>query len=227
MLEIAALAAQCAPEVHPTTLMAVVMHESKANPFAIGINGDVRLPRQPETKAEAIETATWLKEQGYNFDAGLGQINIKNFEWLGLSIAEAFEPCSNLRGAATVLTNCYGRAVPRFKEGQQALRAALSCYNTGNFSAGFRNGYVVKVAGQLTQLIPALEHLDSVASAPVRLQPLGQGETTLEVAPEDTAPAERRSGIPDAFGLSKRDAFGRSDHLFEREAAGKSADIKG
>jgi type IV secretion system protein VirB1 len=37
--------------------------------------------------------------------------------------------------------------VGEFGEGQKALLAALSAYNTGEFARGFENGYVGRVVG--------------------------------------------------------------------------------
>jgi len=214
MIDFMELAAQCAPQVHVTTLASVVLHESGANPYAVGVNGGVKLPRQPRNKAEAIATAEWLKANGYNFDGGLGQVNVRNLEWLGMSISDLFDPCANLRGAAIVLTDCYKRASVHYEAGQPALQAALSCYNTGNFSAGFSNGYVMKVAANATLQVPALVPRTKDARAPVRLQASQPGEraaaskTAKEIAPDD--------GMPDAFGKKKRDAFS--------EAASKEAE---
>ncbi|HDQ4405533.1 TPA: transglycosylase SLT domain-containing protein [Pseudomonas aeruginosa] len=73
------LAAQCAPGVHIKTLSSIVRHESRVNPYAIGLNAKgARLPRQPVNKAEAVATASWLKANGYNFDSGFGQVNSSN-----------------------------------------------------------------------------------------------------------------------------------------------------
>ena len=46
-----------------------------------------------------------------------------------------------------ILTADYAEAARRQGEGQPALRAALSAYNTGDFSRGFRNGYVARYYG--------------------------------------------------------------------------------
>lgn len=195
-----ALAEQCAPSVHVTTLSAIVRHESSVNPYAIGVNADgYRLPRQPRSKTEAIEVATWLQEHGYNFDGGYGQVNVKNLAWLGMTVADLFEPCKNLQGAARVLGHCYARASKRYGEGQQALRHALSCYNTGNFEAGFANGYVLKVAANATLAVPALMPLEG-APQPIK----------LEAAQRQTTPPARQAlpdGLGDAFSRAQGDAF--------------------
>lgn len=139
------LAAQCAPEVAPSTLHAVVMTESGGNPFAIGINGGSQLKRQPRTAAEAVSTAKALLARGANIDMGLGQINSANMRWLGLTVEDAFDACKNLKAAGQVLSSNYRSAVASGKK--QPLGAALSAYNTGSMTKGYGNGYVAKVFG--------------------------------------------------------------------------------
>src|SRR5699024_1664981 len=68
-----------------------------------------------------------------------------------------FDPCTNLKAAQTVLSECYGRALKRYSDPQQAVRAALSCYNTGNFDRGFSNGYVGKVLAEAGVTVPAIK----------------------------------------------------------------------
>ena len=41
---------------------------------------------------------------------GLGQINVGNFERLGLTLDAAFEPCTNLGAMQSVLAECFDRA---------------------------------------------------------------------------------------------------------------------
>ena len=139
------LAQRCAPTVAPETIAAVVTHESRANPFAIGINGGARISRQPIDKQEAVETATRLIGMGLSIDLGLAQINSANLPKLGLTVEQVFDPCTNLRAAETVLRGCYDRASRRYGPGQQSLQSALSCFNTGNSTRGFANGYVASV----------------------------------------------------------------------------------
>lgn len=143
MAHIIALASQCAPTVAPETLYAVIATESQGNPFAIGINGGKRLERQPRNRGEAVATARMLLSQGANIDLGLGQINSANLSWLQLSIEDAFEPCANIRAAAKVLSSNYKAALAAGHEAP--LGAALSAYNTGSMTKGYRNGYVAKV----------------------------------------------------------------------------------
>lgn len=140
-----AIAAACAPDVAPSTLLAIARVESALDPLAIGVNGAAgRRPRAARTRDEATRTAAVLLASGADLDLGLAQINSRNLARLGLSVSEAFEPCTNLRAAAEVLTAGYHRA-RGFEDQQVRLRIALSLYNTGHPRRGFRNGYVDRV----------------------------------------------------------------------------------
>ncbi|TCV82742.1 lytic transglycosylase domain-containing protein [Sulfurirhabdus autotrophica] len=144
-MDFIALAHECAPSVAHETIVAIVKHESRLNPFAVGINGGTRISRQPNNQEEAIAIAEKLIAMGISIDMGLAQINSNNLKKLGLSVAEVFEPCNNLRAAEKVLHWCYDPAAKKHGSGQVALQAALSCYNTGNYSRGLSNGYVVSI----------------------------------------------------------------------------------
>lgn len=134
-VEFNTLAQQCAPGVHPTTLQAVVRTESGFNPYAIGVVGG-RLVRQPRDREEAVATAKALEAQGINFSMGLGQVNRTNLARYGLTYETAFDPCENLRAGSAILNDCYQRAVAAMGQGTPALRAAISCYYSGNFTRG-------------------------------------------------------------------------------------------
>lgn len=162
----AALALVCAPQVHLTTSQALVSVESAFNPWAIGVVGGA-LRRQPNNRDEALATAHQLLRDGRNFSAGLGQINVANFRRLGLNTSSAFDPCQNLSAMQSVLTECFDRSGPtpsRAATEQFALRKALSCYYSGNFSTGFRHGYVQKV-------VAAARSLPRLRSNPLSKEP--------------------------------------------------------
>ena len=140
-----ALVAACAPLVDPGTARALVSVESSFNPHAIGVVRGV-LERQPRSHAEALVTAKQLEADGWNYSAGLAQINVRNFARLGLSRDTAFEPCANLRAMQVVLLECFERAQGGgLAKPQRALRQSFSCYYSGNFATGFRDGYVGRV----------------------------------------------------------------------------------
>src|SRR5690606_15443506 len=195
--ELAALALTCAPNIHPVTLNALISHESRAQQYAIGVKRKGKhLRQQPRTLTEATAAAQRLIDQGIDFDAGLGQINVRNWAWLGLDSETVFVPCRNLAAAQTVLSECYARALPTHKDLQQALRAALSCYNTGNFKRGFTNGYVGKVLAQAGIQVPALAPLTRKATQPVVPETPANADPVHKPA-RDTS--TQSSGTPDGF----------------------------
>lgn len=155
------LATQCAPEVHPSTLRGVVNTESSGNPYAIGVVG-ARLERQPRSLAEAVATARELARQGFNFSMGLGQVNRGNLARYGETYETVFDPCRNLKAGGAILKDCYARARAQMRDAQRALRAAFSCYYSGNFARGFRPdkagqpSYVQKVVANATDAVPPI-----------------------------------------------------------------------
>lgn len=185
------LARQCAPDVHISTLSAVVRHESAFNPLAIGVNAKPHRSIRPKSKEEAVEAVRELMAKGVDFDVGYGQINVRNWKWLGVTPESIFDPCVNLASAQRVLVDCYKRAAKLHGAGQNALYAAFSCYNTGNLTSGFRNGYVGKVIAGAGLAVPPIV---KDAGANVEKKP-------------GTSPPPKPSR-PDAFQAPRRDAFG-------------------
>lgn len=122
----------------------VVRVESSYNRYAIGVVGG-RLVRQPRNLPEALATVRMLEGRGFNFSIGLAQVNRYNLDKYGLdSYEEAFEPCANLRAGSKILAECYHRAGRDWGK-------SFSCYYSGNFSTGFRHGYVQKIYASLRQ----------------------------------------------------------------------------
>src|SRR5690606_12696539 len=97
-----------------------------------------------------------LIDKGINFDVGYGQINVRNWKWLGVTAETIFDPCVNLASAQRVLVACYERAAKQAGPGQRALYAAFSCYNTGNLTDAFRNVYVGNVLASAGLAGPAI-----------------------------------------------------------------------
>jgi type IV secretion system protein VirB1 len=195
MIDVITLSQNCAPNVHPTTLSAIVKYESNQNPYAIHINGATQLTHSPKNLAQALSLATRLKQRGINFDAGLGQVNVSNIKGLKLSIHELFDPCKNIAASSEILTKCYEQAASHYGFGQKALHAALSCYNTGNFTKGFHNGYVNNVLAAAKTIVPAII-------------PLNQ----IEPSNDQTHQKKLTSDKKDAFDAKpKRDVFSHSN----------------
>lgn len=180
-MDFVSLAMQCAPMVAPLTMAAIVKTESGFNPLAIGVNGGARLVRQAENVAEAVVTAKWLLERGYNIDLGLGQVNSNNLSKTGLTVEDAFDPCKNLAAAASILQGNFQAAKARTPDDQAALHAAVSAYNTGSFTKGFQNGYVQKVVSNAGSTVPVVAPIPLIrkAAGPQRAQAKGQGPVRL------------------------------------------------
>lgn len=202
-MDFQALAQQCAPDVHASTMAAIVRTESSFNPFAIGVvNGS--LARQPRNEAEAIATAKNLHANGYNYSVGLAQVNKTNFRHYGLTIETAFQPCANLRAGSQILKACFVTAKGKYSNDQQALRGAFSCYYSGNFSTGFhpdfkgQPSYVQKIVGNAIGIsaskaevpIPVYRSATSKAKAEAkakakRSEPVGAAKTIEAKAEPD------------------------------------------
>jgi type IV secretion system protein VirB1 len=163
----------------------VVRVESSYNPYAIGVVGG-RLVRQPKNLPEALATVRMLEGRGFNFSIGLAQVNRYNLDKYGLeSYEKAFEPCANLTAGSKILAECYQRAKGDWGK-------SFSCYYSGNFSTGFRHGYVQKIYASLRQgreiesgtASPAIEVLgrDSRRTVAVSRHPLYSGTASVAAA---------------------------------------------
>ena len=141
------LSQTCAPSVHKDTMAALVSVESSFNPFAIGVVKG-KLSRQPKNINEALDVVQELEGQGMNYSLGLSQVNKHNLQKYGLDPVSAFDPCRNLIAGSKILSECYTRARGNGLDEQSAVRAALSCYYSGNFTTGFKHGYVQAVVSR-------------------------------------------------------------------------------
>jgi type IV secretion system protein VirB1 len=88
------LIAACAPTVAPSTMASVLRTESGFDPNELHVNGPNGGDIHPATKADAIVQAIDLiVVQRKSVDLGLGQVNSGNLASLGLSVADALDPC--------------------------------------------------------------------------------------------------------------------------------------
>ena len=138
-----ALIQLCAPHVAASTIERIVQTESAGDIYALNVNGYGRV--RTSSPDVAVATAQSLIDEGYSVDLGLMQINSRHLTELHLTVAQAFEPCANLKAGARILQEAYRQAAGVFGPGQRALQAALSTYNTGDPSRGLANGYVSQV----------------------------------------------------------------------------------
>jgi type IV secretion system protein VirB1 len=136
----------CAPGAPINTIRAITRVESGFYPYALSVNyptkARVRLKRQPKSLEEAISWGNWLLLRDYTLSAGLMQINIEDARRHNLSLADLFDPCKNITLGWEILTEKYQISAAHFGPGQTALLHALSMYNSGSETLGFRNGYV-------------------------------------------------------------------------------------
>ncbi|KVA30542.1 lytic transglycosylase [Burkholderia cepacia] len=174
-LDFLSIAQRCAPQIDPTTMAAIVRTESGFNPYAIGVVHG-RLRRQPLSAAEAVATARALEETGWNFSVGLAQVNRENWPAYGMTPENAFEPCRNLAAGAAILHRCFSAAAKASafrvltdhqSDVQAALRAGLSCYASGNFSTGYRTGYVQHVVENAATLKSSVPEIVPIPVLPI------------------------------------------------------------
>jgi type IV secretion system protein VirB1 len=149
------LAASCAPSVHVDTLAAIASTESRFHAGAIYDNTTKRQYLAP-TRQAATALATDLHATlHHSVDLGLMQINSANLPRLGMTVADAFDPCKNLGAASAILAAAYRPPVPG-NDTRAALLQAISRYNTGHPSRGFSNGYVGRVLAAADKVVPTI-----------------------------------------------------------------------
>ncbi|WP_305812893.1 lytic transglycosylase domain-containing protein [Photobacterium leiognathi] len=148
---------QCINDVHPAMIQKIIKVESNNNLLAINVNkkaGHKPKYKQPKTKADAIQLANYYIRLGHSVDLGYMQVNSNNLKKYGVTVNDMFNPCKNIAVGSTILLHAYQRALKSKREPQVALRHALSIYNTGNMTYGFKNGYVKKYTGLSTVTPP-------------------------------------------------------------------------
>jgi hypothetical protein len=118
--------------------------ESGFDPLAIGVNG---FTHRFQTAAEAIQAAKELDAININYDAGIMQINRRNWARFGLTYETAFNACANLAaGVAHIVDDLAA-----------AWDLARRRYNCGRMDCS--QGYAQKVALRRQQLDPAIKAL--------------------------------------------------------------------
>jgi type IV secretion system protein VirB1 len=152
------LAGRCAPGAPADTLLAIARTESGLSTNAISINrprtsakragysdGELVLAKQPRNRIEATRWLRWLTVHHFSVSVGLMQVNIEVAQRFHVKPEQLLEPCTNLRVGTAILVSTYTDLAREIGEGFYALDAALSIYNTGDATSGFRNGYVANI----------------------------------------------------------------------------------
>lgn len=170
---IVSLAKACAPEVATEAVVPLVVTESGGDSLQINVNKGPRVRAGSVAEGAAIVRRYLMA--GYTVDVGLAQINSANFSRLGVTVEQAFEPCTNLRLASSMLQQGYALA-SRHYNGLDAISATYSLYNTGTLTRGFRNGYVRRVWS-------AASAMGTVQSAPpIPFAPLPSSDASIPTA---------------------------------------------
>lgn len=136
------LATACGQPSPPQMLAGIAKQESGFQPYAIHDDTTSR-SLYPESADAAVAAASALIAAGHNVGLGLMQVEQFNLPKLGMTVADAFDPCRNIRAGAEILRRNY--------------RVALSMYNTGRVSpVGLAYAQrVERAAGSLDAPAPA------------------------------------------------------------------------
>ncbi len=131
MLPLQNLLTECAPEVAPATMTAIVRVESGGSPLAMW-NNTTRNRVIPGNRQQATAYLRQAMAAGQQVDVGLAQVDTENFAAFGLNPTNAFNACTNLRVGARILAGDYRHAVFFYGPGQEALFHAFEAYNSGH-----------------------------------------------------------------------------------------------
>jgi type IV secretion system protein VirB1 len=205
MVAMAVLLDQCAPQVSPVLMQALVRSESAWQPFAIGMDKAQGTVKQPASLPEAIATAKELAAAGRKFSVGLAQIHVSNVALYGMTWEQAFDACQNLAVGQKILWNFYYRAAASGYSGVAAIWAALRGYNSGGVDRAISDDYANRIFAYM-----------SSAPAQVRFGPDGQSMQVSSGAPgvfskvparaKDATPADQPGESLDIFEKSSKAA---------------------
>jgi type IV secretion system protein VirB1 len=220
LADLPALVQQCAPNVGPVTMQAIIKTESAGHAYALADAGPANLPWSqrknmvrslyPASADEAEKTVNDLVAKGHIVAIGLTQVNVKNLPALGLTVRQVLEPCSNIAAGAKVLTNFYNAALKKFGTGdkQAALLAAISAYWSGDFQRGFTGGYVQQVVNNaglnVTLKIPNLAAGSVVRGYQGTFHVQANGVVSPYSAPLDAWQQQTKTDAPAARSASPR-----------------------
>jgi len=145
-MDLLSLAVLCGHLVHPQMTLRVIAVESQGHVYAIHDNTTGE-HYTPETLQAAVRLSRQLMDAGHRLDVGLMQINVE--AWLrpvNFPLERAFDPCTNIALGTTILSADYTQALARATSPSDALRRALSLYNSGSESHSL--SYAQKVLGK-------------------------------------------------------------------------------
>ena len=158
MIPVASLAAQCATMVAPSTMAAIVQHESGGNPLAMWDNTTGRR-YLPSTAQQAVLILRRLLAEGHQVDVGIAQVDSENFQHYGLTVRSAFNACTNIHAGGEILQAAWFQAKHAGLHGQTALFHAFEAYNSGGITGD--GGYaraIYRAAGIPTYVHVSVGH---------------------------------------------------------------------
>jgi type IV secretion system protein VirB1 len=127
------LVRRCTAAVSPRLAEAIIAVESGGQWWAVNDNDVARTPTFP-SPAAAIEYAQSRVAQGASIDLGLAQLNSAHLSEYGLSVEQAFDPCTNVHVAMNVMLEAWEAASRRWGYSPYALYKAMEAYNGGTGS---------------------------------------------------------------------------------------------
>jgi type IV secretion system protein VirB1 len=200
MVAIGVLLEQCAPQVSPVLMRALVRTESAWQPFAIGMDKSQGAVKQPTSLPEAVAIAKELSAAGRKFSVGLAQIHVNNVRLYGMTWEQAFDACQNLAVGQKILWNFFHRASASGYSGVAAIWAALRGYNSGGVDRAVSDDYANRIFAYMS-------------SAPPEVQ-LGTGVSVATSSPVVPSRALTGSTVPAAPEAPQRSA--ESLDIFEK-----------
>jgi type IV secretion system protein VirB1 len=114
--------------------------------------GTLRLRRQPINQREALNWLAYFQSYDIFVDLGLMQVSTAEAKRRGISPESLLEPCTNLRVGWQILEDDYSIEIRTYGPGQEALRHAISRYNTGDAQRGIANGYLARILAGVRRL---------------------------------------------------------------------------
>jgi type IV secretion system protein VirB1 len=198
------LAQTCAPTVAVETLAGIVSLESRFKPYAVRIGAGKSLADQPASKAEAIAAASALIAERQNVQLGLGGIGSNELGKLKLSIADALDPCLNLRATATLLDGYYRLALRAGADTSQAEKVMLqSYYGRSDPTVEAMSRYGKQVEHERKRLSGALATLTIEQGADERPDPSG-----ITNSDKLASKSEAEQTVSETAGTPSWDVFG-------------------
>ncbi|WP_213957508.1 lytic transglycosylase domain-containing protein [Variovorax sp. dw_954] len=196
-MQVDALLQECAPQVSPVLMQALVRTESAWQQFAIGMDKAQGAVKQPASLPEAVAKAKELAAGGRKFSVGLAQIHVSNVALYGMTWEQAFDACQNLAVGQKILWNFYHRASASGYTGVAAIWAALRGYNSGGVGRAISDEYANRIFAYMSSAPPRVQIAGGVsitkASAESTATPVNSGKArrpseALEIF-EKTKPA--------------------------------------